>query len=244
MDIDIILKSSLKELEINFNQNQIRLLKDYIEMVYERNKTINIIGTKEKEDIVIRHFLDSISILKYSGDIFCSNSLYNKILDVGTGAGLPGMALSIFLEKKKIYLLDKNEKKVKILNFFAKKLKLKNVVIIKGRAEELARENLYRGKFDIVLARAVAKFSALCELIIPFCRINGKIIFYKSLKVFNDLEEGRRAIGALGGRVEKLQKVRVPYLNEFRSFLIINKDKNTPDEYPRKFKKIKSKPIR
>ena len=244
MSADYILKLSLKKLGIDFSSNQIILIKKYLDMVYKYNKLTNLVGTKEKEDILTRHFLDSISILKYRKDIFDSKGNIEKIIDVGTGAGLPGMILSIFLKDKLFYLLDKKEKKIEFLNLLARQLKLENTRIIKGRAEELAKENLYREKFDIVLSRAVARFNILCEFIIPFCRINGKIIFYKSLKVFDEINESRKAVQKLGGKVESLHEVKVPYLNEFRTFLVIKKIKKTPDRYPRKFKRIASKPLK
>ena len=233
----------MKELGINSSSNQISLVEEYIDLVYEYNKITNIVGNKDKKDILVRHFLDSISILKYKEDLFNRRGNVKKVLDVGTGAGLQGIILSIFLNDKLFYLLDKKERKIEFLNLLVGKLKLKNVMIIKGRAEELAKENQYRENFDIVLARAVAKFNILCELIIPFCRINGKIIFYKSIKVFNELKKSRGVILKLGGKVENLLDVKVPYLKEFRTFLIINKDKKSPDRYPRKFNKIKNRPL-
>ena len=244
MSADNILKSSLKEFGIDLSSNQVILIKKYLDMVYEYNKTTNLIGTKKKEDILIRHFLDSISILKYKKDIFDSKGNTEKILDVGTGAGLPGMLLSILLNNRLFYLLDKNGKKIEFINLITRQLKLENVRILKGRAEELARESLHREKFDIVLSRAVARFNILCELIIPFCRINGKIIFYKSIKIFDEIKESIKAIQRLGGKVESLREVKVPHLKEFRAFLIIKKIKKTPDQYPRKLKKIKSKPLK
>jgi 16S rRNA (guanine527-N7)-methyltransferase len=243
LDIDSVLKQSLKKLGIDFYQKQIRIIKEYLDMVHKFNKEVNLTGTKRKEDILVRHLLDSISILKFKEDLFYRKVDVKKILDVGTGAGLPGMLLSIFLRDKLFYLVDKKEKKIEFLNLLADRLKIKNVRIIRGRAEELAREESYREKFDIVLARAVTKFNILCELLIPFCRINGKIIFYKSLKVFDELKESRKVILKLGGREESLREVKVPYLNEFRAFLVIKKNKKSPLIYPRKFKKIKCSPL-
>jgi 16S rRNA (guanine527-N7)-methyltransferase len=243
LDIENIIKQSLKELGVDFSPDQIRIIREYLDIVYEYNKEVNIIGTKKKEDILIRHFLDSLSILKFKKGLFNNKDDIRKILDIGTGAGLPGMVLSIFLNDRLFYLVDKKEKKIEFLNSAADRLNIKNVKILRGRAEELAREGSYREKFDMVLARAVTKFNILCELLIPFCRINGKIIFYKSLKVFDELKEGRKAILELGGREENLLEVEVPYLNEFRTFLVIKKNRKTPLIYPRKFKKIKRSPL-
>lgn len=244
MDNDNILITALKELGIKYSPKQLNLVNEYLDQIYEYNKTSNLIGTKDKKGIRIRHILDSISILKYREYLFDGKGNAGKVIDVGTGAGLPGMILSIFLKDKLIYLLDKKERKIEFLSSLAGKLKIENVRTLKGRAEELARENLYRESFDIVLARAVARFSILCELVIPFCRINGKIIFYKSIKVFDELKKSREAISRLGGRIESLLEVKVPYLNEFRAFLIINKYKKSPEKYPRKINKIKNNPLR
>jgi len=243
LDIDNILKLSLKELGINFSKAQFSLVKEYLNLVYKHNKKFNLIGTKDKEGILIRHILDSISILKYKKYLFYNTGNVEKVLDVGTGAGLPGVMLSIFLSDKLFYLLDKTLKKINFLNLLVKELKLENIRIIRGSAEELAKENLYRENFDIVLARAVASFNILSELIIPFCRINGKIIFYKSKKIFNELAAHREVISKLGGKVDNLLEVKAPYLDEYRAFLIIKKEKKSPDIYPRNFKKIKTQPL-
>jgi len=243
LDIDNILKLSLKELGINFSKAQFSLVKEYLNLVYKHNKKFNLIGTKDKDGILIRHILDSISILKYKKCLFYNTDNVEKVLDVGTGAGLPGVMLSIFLSNKLFYLLDKTLKKINFLNLLVKELKLENIRVIRGRAEELANENLYRENFDIVLARAVASFNILSELIIPFCRINGKIIFYKSKKIFNELATHREVISKLGGKIDNLLEVKVPYLDEYRAFLIIKKAKKSPDIYPRNFKKIKTQPL-
>jgi len=243
LDIDNILKLSLKELGINFSEAQLSLVKEYLNLVYKHNKKFNLIGTKDKEGILVRHILDSISILKYKKYLFYNTDNVEKVLDVGTGAGLPGVILSIFLRDKLFYLLDKTLKKINFLNLLVKELKLENIMIIRGRAEELAKEKLYRENFDIVLTRAVASFNILSELIIPFCRINGKIIFYKSKNIFNELAAHREVISKLGGKADNLLEVKVPYLDEYRAFLIIKKAKKSPDAYPRNFKKIKTRPL-
>ena len=243
MNIDNILKFSLDEMGINFSHEQIGTVEKYLDLVYKHNKKFNLIGTKDKKSILIRHILDSISILKYEKNIFFNNVKIERILDIGTGAGLPGMLLSIFLNNKLFYLLDKTSKKINFLNLAVEELNLKNIRIIRGRAEELARDNLYRENFDIVLARAVTGFNILSELTIPFCKINGKIIFYKSKKIFTELEENSGAILKLGGKVSNLLEIRVPYLDEYRTFLIINKVKKSPKIYPRNFNKIKKQTL-
>jgi len=238
LDIYKTTVSSLEKLGIEFTEGQVSLLMRYLEIVYDYNMNINIVGTKKKEDILVRHFLDCLSILKYRKSIFGPEDECKKILDIGTGAGLPGMLLSIFLKNKKFYLIDKKIKKISFLEKTIEALNLSNVMLVRGRAEELAHDSGYRENYDLVLARAVAKINILSELAIPFCKINGKIVFYKSKKVFNEVVSARHEIAKLGGRVYGLKEVDVPELNEFRIFLIITKEKSTPCKYPRSIAKI------
>lgn len=214
----------------------------YLELLYEKNKVINLTGTKEKEDIFIRQILDSLSIL--DGNILKHGELEGKkIIDIGTGAGLPGILLSIFLTESEIYLLDKSRKKTNFLRETSEKLQLGNIKILTDSAEELSRKKDFREKFDIVIARAVTKLNILLELTIPFCNINGKIIFYKSKKVFEETKDHGEAISKLGGAVEGLYEVRVPNLEGFRAFLVLRKEKRTPLKYPRNFAMIKKSPL-
>ncbi len=243
MEADHILKLSLKELGVSFSRSQIETVGEYLDIVYHYNKKFNLIGTKDKNGILIRHILDSISILKYKGKFFGYAGKDKKILDVGTGAGLPGIPLSIFLSDSLFYLLDESLKKINFLETVIKKLKLQNVIIVRGRAEKLAKVNRYRENFDIVLTRAVARFNILSELTIPFCRINGKIIFYKSRKIVLELRDNKETILKLGGSIDNLFEIKVPYLDEYRAFLVIKKIKESPGIYPRSFNKIKKKPL-
>lgn len=239
MDINNILTASLKKFGLDYNDEQIYQILHYLDLVYQCNKKVNIVGTKDKNQILIRHILDCLSILKYKKDFFYTVKNNIKILDVGTGAGLPGILLAIFLKKNTFYLLDKKAKKIEFLKMVIDELNLSNIFLIKGRAQELAHNNLYREKFEVVVARAVAKFKDLCELIIPFSKINGKIILYKSKKVFEELQVFGRAVTILGGKIEKIQEVSVPYLEEYRAFLVIKKEERSPFWAPGKFKKIK-----
>ncbi len=243
MNTSHILRESLAEFGIDFSQSQVRILEKYLNLVYEYNQKFNLIGTKDKKGILVRHILDSISILKYEKMVFNNEDPARKVLDLGTGAGLPGALLSIFLKDKIFYLLDKTLKKINFLNMIVEELGLKNVRVIRGRAEELGNEAQYRETFDIVLSRAVASLNILSELTIPFCRINGKIIFYKSKKIFTELDSNREVISKLGGKVDNLLEVEVPYLNEYRTFLVIKKVLKSPVIYPRTFNKIVKGPL-
>ena len=215
---------------------------NYLELVYKKNKVINLIGTKEKEDIFTRHIMDSLSIFNIK--ILGEGELQEKrIIDIGTGGGLPGILIAVFLPESKIFLADKSKKKTDFLRETIEALDLKNIIVITDRVEELSRKADFREKFDIVLARAVTRFNILLELAIPFCTINGKIIFYKSKKVFEEIKEHSGAISKLGGEFEELYDVKVPDLEGFRTFLILKKEKRTPLKYPRNFALIKKKPL-
>jgi 16S rRNA (guanine527-N7)-methyltransferase len=237
------LKSSLKEFGISYLNSQLASAEDYLDIVYEYNDKFSLTGTKDKEGILIRHILDSLSILKHRKKVFSGLSENERILDVGTGAGLPGIPLAIFLADKDFYLLDVSMKKTDFLDKVIKELNITNVTVVRRRAEKAAREEIYRENFDIVMSRAVARFNILSELTIPFSRINGKIVLYKSIKVEDELAEGKEAILKLGGKVDSLLEVKVPYLNEYRSFLLLKKIKESPVIYPRSFNKIKKKPL-
>ena len=227
---------------INYDSGKIDKVISYLEMVYEKNKVINLIGTKEKEDIFIRHILDSLSIFNIKV-LRRGEHPGKKIIDIGTGGGLPGILLAIFLPESKIFLIDKSKKKTDFLRETIEALDLRNIMVITDRAEELSRKVGFREKFDIVIARAVTKLNILLELAIPFCTINGKIIFYKSKKVFEEIKENSEAISKLGGEFEGLYDVEVPDLEGFRTFLILKKEKRTPLKYPRNFARIKKKPL-
>jgi len=238
LDIYRTTVSSLEKLGIKFTEGQVSLLMRYLNIVYDYNMNINIVGTKKKEDILVRHFLDCLSILKYRKSIFGLEDECKKILDIGTGAGLPGLLLAIFLKNKKFYLMDKKIKKISFLEKTIETLNLSNVRLVRGMAEELAHDRGHRENYDLVLARAVAKINILSELAIPFCKINGKIVFYKSKKAFNEVVSTRHKISELGGRVYGSKEVEVPGLKEFRIFMIITKEKSTPCKYPRSIAKI------
>ena len=237
-----VLDKYLEKICINNDRGKTDKVFEYLELVYKKNKVINLIGTKEKEDIFIRHILDSLSIFNLK--IFKGGELKGKkIIDIGTGGGLPGILLAIFLPRSEIVLLDKSKKKTDFLREATEELKLKNILVITDRAEEFSRKASFREKFDIVIARAVTRFNILLELAIPFCTIHGKIIFYKSKKVFEEIKEHGEAISKLGGEFEEMYDIEVPNLEGFRTFLILKKDKRTLLKYPRNFAQIKENPL-
>jgi 16S rRNA (guanine527-N7)-methyltransferase len=239
-----ILETSLNKINLNFTEEDIDKIEKYIDILLEHNKRANLVGTKLKQDILIRHVIDSLSILNYSKYFFTSRSGENfKILDIGTGAGLPGILISIFLKDRQVYLMDKKSKAINFLREVVHKLNLTNIYIIEGNAEYLGHDAKYRENFDIVLSRAVGKFNIVCELMIPFCKIGGKIVLYKSKKLQEEIEEYKNIIPVLGGRIDKIFEVKVPNLDEYRAFLSILKETNTLYKYPRKYAKILKMPL-
>jgi 16S rRNA (guanine527-N7)-methyltransferase len=240
-----LLAESLREMNIRASLGQIDKLVEFNELVYENNKYTNLIGRTEKENIIKRHILDSASLLSNSDILFRDVDKDNfKMIDIGTGGGFPGIPLAILLNGSKVFLLEKSKKKVEFLLFAIDKLSLTNVSILNGRAEEIARLEGYRENFEIVTARAVTKFNILLELSIPFCSINGRIIFYKSSKVIRDIEAGYDAIKMLGGTIDRLIDVNVEGLEEYRALLVLKKVRKTPERYPRIFAQIKKYPLK
>jgi len=244
MDNKNFLITSLSEINLNFTKEDIVKIEEYIDILLEHNKQTNLVGTKLEQDILIRHVLDSLSIFKYSNYFFIHNNRENfKILDIGTGAGLPGILISIFLKDTHVYLMDKKSKAINFLKETVHKLKLSNVYIIEGSAEILGHDKKYRENFNVVLSRAVGKFNIVCELMLPFCKIGGKIIFYKSKKLNEEIEEYKNIIPILGGRIDKILEVKVPNLDEYRAFLSILKESSTLYKYPRKYAKMIKMPL-
>ncbi len=234
-----ILKSYLKEMNVDFNNEDILKILTLLDEIYNFNLTTNIVGSKDKDDIFFRHILDCLSIFNLKEE-FSQKNLYNKkILDVGTGAGLPGLLLSILLKDSKMFLLEKQHKKASFLSKMVSELELSNTTVVNYPAQYLAKDKNYRESFDFCIARAVVKINILLELIIPFCRINGKIFLYKSRKVFLEVEENRNIVEKLGSAINRIEEISVPYLDEFRAILIMDKKTKTSNIFPRDLSLIK-----
>ena len=206
----------------------------YMKLLLNWNNKINLTAIKDEKEFVIKHFIDSLLISKYLG----KNS---KIIDVGTGAGFPGLPLKLFNEELTVTLIDSVNKKINVLNDIIEKLELKNIEAIHSRAEEFADEN--RESYDVSVSRAVANMSTLVEYLIPFVKINGIIICMKGPKFEEELNNAKKAIDILGGKIEKVEKIFIDDELE-RNIIIIRKEKNTPKQYPRKMSKPLKNPIK
>ena len=216
-----------KEININFSVEQLDKFYKYMQLLIEWNEKMNLTAITEPEEIILKHFIDSITILKDIND-------NTKVVDVGTGAGFPGIPLSIMKQDIKITLVDSLNKRLIFLKEVVEQLKLKNIEIIHARAEEFGQNKEYREKFDIATSRAVANLSTLSEYLIPLVKVNGKCICMKASEAEEEIEKAKKAINVLGGTINKIEKFNLPKSDIGRTIIIINKEKNTPNRYPRK----------
>lgn len=222
-----IFNNYLEKLNLTLTEEQIEKFYNYMNLLIEWNKKINLTAIVEPKDIILKHFIDSLTIEKYikKGE---------TIIDVGTGAGFPGIPLKIAREDLKITLADSLNKRINFLNEVINKLDLKNIETIHTRAEELGKNKKYREKFDIATSRAVANMSTLSEYLIPFIKVKGRCICMKSSDIDTELENAKKAINILGCEIESKDKFNLPNSDLGRSVIILRKVKNTPSKFPRK----------
>lgn len=228
----------LDELNISLNDMQMNQFLQYYELLIEWNKVMNLTGITDFEEVVEKHFLDSLCLIKVFPDL-----KDQKILDLGTGAGFPGIPLKIAFPELDIVLMDSLNKRIGFLNEVINHLELKSIVTVHGRAEEMARKKEYRQIFDICVSRAVSNLSSLSEYCIPFVALGGYFISYKSADIEEEVEQAKKAIFLLGGKLENTVKFTLPCSDNGRSFVCIKKEKGTPKAYPRKAGTPSKKPI-
>lgn len=224
-----VFHNGLKELGISLNDFQIKQFLKYYELLIEKNKVMNLTAITEFEEVVIKHFIDSISIAKY----FDVENVKN-IIDIGTGAGFPGIPLKIAYPHLNITLLDSLNKRIKFLAEVCDELGLENVELIHGRAEDFGNDKNYREKYNICVSRAVANLSTLSEYCLPFVKTNGYFISYKSGNIEEELTNSKNALHLLSAELEKVENFILPGTNIARSFVFIKKIKNMVKKYPRK----------
>lgn len=241
IDIDNkeILKEGLKQLSIDIEEKNLEKLIDFKDMLLEFNEKINLTAITDEKEIYIKHFLDSATCLS-TGYIKDDD----KIIDVGTGAGFPGLVLKIINNNINITLLDSLRKRIVCLEEIVENLDLKKVNTIHGRAEEYGVKKGQRENYDIVLSRAVASLSVLSEYCIPFAKVGGFFLCQKGPSYVEELKEAEKAINVLGGKVEEIKKFILPYSNITHYIIIIKKVSKTPTKFPRKPGKPSSNPIK
>lgn len=221
------LKKLANDINIEINDEEIRKFISYMDLLLEWNEKINLTAITEKKEIILKHFIDSLTIYKYIKG-------KDKIVDVGTGAGFPGIPLAIMKKQNEVVLVDSLNKRINFLNEVIKKLKLENVIAIHSRAEDFGKEKEYREKFDIVTSRAVANLTVLVEYLLPLVDVGGYCICMKGPNIEEELNQSKFAIKTLGGKIEKVEKIVLPDSDFERNIVIIKKEINTDKRYPRK----------
>ncbi|PAB58496.1 16S rRNA (guanine(527)-N(7))-methyltransferase RsmG [Anaeromicrobium sediminis] len=224
-----ILKEGCEKLGLSIDDNRINKLIKYKDILVEWNKFMNLTGITEDREVMIKHFLDSLSCL--SLDYIKKDS---SVIDVGTGAGFPGIPIRIYHDEVKLTLLDSLNKRIKFLQEVCTQNNLDNVDFVHGRAEDIGKKKEYREKYDIAVARAVARLNVLCEYCLPFVKVGGYFICQKGPTINEELEEGKKAISILGGELVEKVDIHIPYTDLSHNVVVIRKVKNTPNKYPRK----------
>lgn len=216
-----------EQIKIVFDDKQLNKFYDYMNLLLQWNEKINLTAITEPEDVILKHFIDSLTINKYIEE--------NKsVVDVGTGAGFPGIPLKIYRPDIKVTLVDSLNKRINFLDNVISNLELNNICTVHSRIEDFGKDKKYRESFDYVTARAVANLSVLSEYLIPLAKSNGKCICMKGNDIGEELSNSKNAIDILGGKIEMVDEFYLPKSDISRNIIVIDKIKNTPNKYPRK----------
>ncbi len=232
------LKAGIEDLDISYSSEQLEQLWEYYLFFIKENKKYNLSTITEPEAVIKKHFLDSLVILNQLE--FKSRKRW---LDIGTGAGFPGMVLKLFLPGDSFYLLDSSAKKVNFLNQLIYKLDLKGIEATHGRAEDLAKLGDWRGSFDYLCSRAVASLNVLLEYAVPFLKTGGLAYFYKGPEYAEEIKEAENALDTLGAEIKKIIELDVPGLEAERYLIVVEKKTETPEKYPRRAGIPKKRPL-
>lgn len=217
----------VEDMGITSTEKQIEQFFNYMNLLLDWNEKINLTAIVDPKEIIVKHFIDSITLSKYI-------PLGTTLVDVGTGAGFPGIPLKILREDIDITLLDSLQKRIKFLDIVIEELNLKGIHTIHSRVEEFSKSNKYREKYDIATSRAVANMSTLAEYLLPNVKVSGKVLAMKGSSIEEELNNAKKAIGILGGEIEKVDEFELPMTDIKRSIVVLRKVKNTPPKYPRK----------
>lgn len=230
MEYDLrVLDQGCAELGITLNDVQKKKFTDFYEFLIEKNKVMNLTGITEFQEVLVKHFLDSLACVK-ALDL----SKVKRVMDVGTGAGFPGIPLKIAFPHLEICLLDSLKKRVNFLEEAFLLLDLTDITAVHGRAEEYARKKEYREKFDLCVSRAVSNLATLSEYCLPYVRKGGYFVSYKSGAVKEEAEQAEKAVKILGGKVSDILYFNLPDTEIQRSLVVIEKTASCPSRYPRK----------
>ena len=224
-----IFYAGLEKLNIQLSNEQVEQFISYYEILVETNKVMNLTAITNPVEVIEKHFIDSLSLVK-AIDI----DREMKVIDVGTGAGFPGIPLKICYPQLEITLLDSLNKRINFLNDVINLLKLENIEAVHGRSEEFGRNKKYRESYDLCVSRAVANLSTLSEYCIPFVKVGGKFISYKSGNCSDEVSGAQNAVFKLGGKITDILEFCIDNTDISRSLIVIDKEKNTTGKYPRK----------
>lgn len=233
------LATLLTEIDLEPTPSQLKSFAIYAQELMEWNKKMNLTAILNTEEILIKHFYDSLlgmNIARWKPNV--------QALDLGTGAGFPGIPIKIIEPKIKMTLVDSLNKRVNFLNYIIEQLSLKDIQAIHGRAEDLGRQNSHRAQYGLVFSRAVAKLPVLLEYCLPFLEKEGILIAYKGPEGIQEVELAQKALAVLGGKVEEIKEYVLPEKQGDRMIIVIQKIKATPEEYPRKAGTPEKKPLR
>ena len=231
--------TQLIELGITLTEKQKRQFHRYYELLVEWNKVMNLTGITEYDEVNEKHFVDSLAIIKA-----VKMEEIHSVIDIGTGAGFPGIPLKIAFPHLKVTLLDSLNKRIKFLNAVIEELGLEDIHTIHGRAEDYAKDAAYREQYDLCVSRAVANLATLSEYCLPYVKVDGMFVPYKSGEIDEEVKESSKAVKILGGKIEDVVKFELPGTDIGRSFVKIHKVKNTAKKYPRKAGMPSKEPIR
>lgn len=234
-----LLEMAASRVGAEFNKDKYNQFMVYMDLLKEWNGKINLTRITENEDIIKKHFIDSINILQFK-EIYKAKNM----IDIGTGAGFPGIPIKIMLPEIEITLLDSLNKRIVYLEEVIKSLNLKKIKTIHKRAEEGGRDKNLRESFDIAASRAVANLSVLSEYCIPYVKKGGYFIALKGPKIDEEIEEGKAAVSILGGSIHRIEEVKIEDTDLKHNLVIIKKERNTSDIYPRKSKNVNKNPIK
>ncbi len=221
------LNINIKTIDIFLNAKQIENFYKYMEMLIEKNKVMNLTAITDPKEIIIKHFMDSLTVARYLKG-------KNEVIDIGTGAGFPGIPLKIYNTSIEMCLLDSLNKRISFLNEVINTIDLEKIVAIHGRAEEYGQNLQYRERFDVAVSRAVAPLNVLLEYMLPFVHVGGQCLCMKGNISEEELQNAKNALNILGGEIEKIEKFTLPNTDYNRTIIIVKKTRKTPDKYPRK----------
>lgn len=233
-----LLKNACNELNLKIDDNQIDEFLKYKQLLLEWNEKINLTAITDDKEIILKHFVDCLTVCKF---IDFNNKTF---IDVGTGAGFPALPIKIFCKSSAPTLLDSLNKRINFLKTVGNELNLQNITYIHSRAEDAGQEISFREKYDFCVSRAVANLSVLAEFDLPFVKVGGYFIALKGPLLDNEIIDANKAITTLGGIIEKVETIKIPFTDIEHKLVFIKKLRQTPKQYPRKAGKVSRNPIK